>query len=190
MKLKFSVAAVFLLLGVLLMNSGLVCANELSGLKGSINALNTGYAIIRWPPGNGTFLVGKNLTVRACTTKYPNNPNATHVVFRWHFPNDSSFDTDPKPLVLSGDTWKGNPIYDANDTQTLSLLGYYGVQTLFLNGTRDLQGPNNPYLIDDIRAISAHAVPEVPFGTIATILVMLAALGAFALKNKGFVHKK
>ena len=190
MKLRFSVVAVITFLCVLLVNSGLAYADELSGLKGSINALNTGYAITRWPPSNGTFLVGENLTVRACTTKYPNNPNATHVVFRWHFPDNTSNDTDPILLELSNDTWNGNPIYDANDTQTLSLLGAYGVQALFLNGTRDLQGPNNPYLIDNIKAISGHAIPEVPLGTIATILVMLGALSVFAIKKKVLIPKR
>ena len=175
-----------LLLGVLVLYSGIAYAEELKGTVGSLNALNSGYAITRWPPSNGTVLVGENLTVRACTTE----TIATVVVFRWHLPNGSSFDTIEKPLVDLGDTWNSAPIYEANDTQTLSLLGDYGVQALFLNDTRDLQGPNNPYEINNIRAISGHAIPEVPLGTIATILVMLGALGAFALKSKGFVHKK
>jgi len=188
-KLRFSLVAV-LLLGILALYSGLAYADELSGLQGSINALKSGYAITRWPPSDGVFLVGEDLTVKALTTKYPNDPNATHVVFRWNLPDGSSNDTDPYPLEYIGNTWNGNPVYEANDTQTLSLLGDYGVQALFLNGTRDLQGPNNPYLIDSIRAISGHAIPEVPFGTIATILGMLAALSVFAIKKKVFIPKR
>jgi len=190
MKFRFFVVAVFLLLGVLLMNSGLAYADELSGLPGSINALNSGYAITRWPPSDGIFLQFADLTVKALTTKYPNDPNATHVVFRWNLPNGSSFDTDPYPLENIGNTWKTNPVYEANDTQTLSLLGDYGVQALFHNGTDDLQGPEHPYEIVKIKAISGHAIPEVPFGTIATILGMLATLSVFAIKKKVFVPKR
>lgn len=183
MKLKLPVVTILFLLGLLLINGGLAYAEELKGTVGSINALNTGYAITRWPPSGGIFLVGENLTVRACTTEYP---EALTVVFRWHFPNGSSFDSDPKPLVPSGDTWKDNPIWDAYDTRTLCLVGDYGVQALFLNTDRDLQGPNNPYIITDIRAISGHAVPEIPLGTIAAIVGMIGALGVFAIKKKVF----
>jgi len=181
MKVRFSGVAVFLFLVILTMNIGLACADELKGTVGSLNALNSGYAITRWPPSDGIYLVGEDLTVRACTTEYP---EAVTVVFRWHFPNGSSFDTDPKPLVLSGDTWNGKPMWDAYDTQTLSLVGEYGVQALFLNTDRDLQGPLNPYIINDIRAISGHAIPEIPFGTIATIVAMIGALSVFAIKKK------
>jgi len=187
MKLKLPIAIVFFFLGLLLINGGLAYAEELKGTVGSLNALNSGYAITRWPPSDGIYLVGEDLTVRACTTEYP---EAVMVVFRWHFPDGSSFDTDPKPLVPSGDTWNGNPIWDAYDTQTLSLVGDYGVQALFLNTDRDLQGPLNPYIITDIRAISGHAIPEVPFGTIATIVVMIGALSVFAIKKKVFVPKR
>jgi len=183
MKLKLPIVLLLFFLGLLLINVGLAYADELKGTVGSLNALNSGYAITRWPPSGGIFLVGEDLTVRACTTEYP---DAVKVVFRWHLPNGTSFDSEEKPLVLSGDTWDGKPIWDANDTRTLSLLGDYGVQALFLNTDRDLQGPNNPYVITDIKAISGHAVPEIPFGTIATIVVMIGALSVFAIKKKVF----
>jgi len=181
MKLKLPIVTIFFFLGLLLINVGLTHADELKGTVGSLNALNSGYAITRWPPSGGIFLVGEDLTVRACTTEYP---AADTVVFRWFFPNGTSFDSEEKLLVPSGDTWNGKPIWDAYDTRTLSLLGDYGIQALFLNTDRDLQGPHNPYIITDIRAISGHAVPEVPFGTIATIVVMIGALSVFAIKKK------
>jgi hypothetical protein len=180
MKLRFAAAVAFLL-GMFIVCSGLAYAEELKGTVGSINALNSGYAITRWPPSGGIFLVGEELTVRACTTEYP---DSVEVVFRWHLPNGTSVDSDPQPLVPSGDTWNGKPIWDAYDTRTLDLFGDYGIQALFLNTDGDLQGPHNPYIITDIRAISGHAVPEIPFGTIATIVAMIAALGVFVIKKK------
>ena len=192
MKFNSSVGAVLFLSGILIVCSGLVYADELKGTVGSLNALNSGYAITRWPWDGGEILVGADATVRACTTQPP-YPQATRVVFRWNRPDGSSFDIGPKTLTLSGDTWDGKPIYDAYDTQTIDMLSTstenWGVQALFLDAEGDLQGPN-PYPIVNIKAISWHAVPEVPFGTIATLLCMLGALSVFAIKKKAFVPKR
>jgi len=176
-----SVTGIFVIL--LALNSGLVFADELKGSTGgSLNALGTGYAITRWPWDGGDLFPGDSPTVRACTTEPP-HPEATEVVFRWHRPDGSHYDVGPKPLTLSGDTWDGLPIWDAYDTQTLVMIGDWGVQALFCDEEGKLQGPN-PYPIVQIRAISYHVIPEVPFGTIATILSMLGALGAFAIVKK------
>ena len=194
MKLRFSFAMVLLLLTVC---SGLVYAEELSPTKGSLNALDSGYAITRWPWSGGEVFFGEEATVRACTIIPPPSEGGsgpTHVVFRWIRPNGSSWDTDPKPLTLSDDTWKGEDIYDANDTQTIDQLSTptedWGVQALFLGEDGNLKGPHDPYETVAIKAISWHAVPEVPFGTIATLLCMFGALGVFAIKKKVLVPKR
>ena len=169
---------------ILLLNSGLAFAEEMKGSTGgSLNALNSGYAITRWPWDGGELYAGENATVRAATTEPP-HPEATHVVFRWNQPNDSHFDIGPIPLTNdSGDTWDGKPVWDAYDTQTLSMMGDWGVQALFCDEEGKLQGPN-PHPVVAIRAISWHVIPEVPFGIIATVLCMLGALGVFAIVKK------
>jgi len=192
LKLRSSLGVVPFFLGTLILCSGLAYAAELKGSVGSLNALNSGYAITRWPWDGGDILVGEDATVRACTTQPP-YPQATRVVFRWIRPDGSSWDTGPKTLTLSGDTWDGKPIYDAYDTETIDMLSTptenWGVQALFLDAEGKLQGPN-PYPIVQIKAISWHAVPEVPFGTIAILLSMLGALSVFAIKKKAFVPKR
>ena len=176
-----SVVGIFVIL--LVLNSGLAFADELKGeIKGSINALDSGYAITRWPWDGGDIFPGTTVQVRACTTEPP-HPEATEVVFRWNRPDGSHYDVGPKPLTLSGDTWDGKPIWDAYDTQTLFMIGDWGVQALFCDEDGKLQGPN-PYPIENIKAISYHAIPEVPFGTIATILSMLGALSVFAIVKR------
>jgi len=178
---------------LLVFTSGLVYADELKGSTGgSLNALTSGYAITRWPWNGGELFPGDNATVRACTTEPP-HPEATRVVFRWHRPNGSYWDEGPKNLTLSGDTWDGKPIWDAYDTQTLDMMGDWGVQALFINEEGKLQGPN-PYPIVKIKAISYHVIPEVPFGTIVTLLCMFGALGIFFIVKrktailKSFIH--
>lgn len=183
----FSVVGIFVIL--LALNSELVFAEELKGkIKGSINALDSGYAISRWPWNGGDIFPGESVQVRALTTEPP-YPNATWVVFRWNQPDGSHWDTPPKVLTKSVDTWDGLPIWDAYDTQTLNRPGDWGVQALFCDEDGKLQGPN-PYPIINIKAISYHIVPEVPFGTIATMLCMLGALGVFAIvKRKKDISK-
>jgi len=167
----------------LVSNSGLAFAEELKGkYGGSLNALDSGYAITRWPPGGGDILPGQDATVRACMTEPP-WPTAVKVVFRWNRPDGSSFDVGPKDLTLSGDTWDGLPVWDASDTQTIDMIGDWGVQALFLNEEGKLQGPN-PYPIVKIKAISWHVIPEVPLGTIAAIISMFGALSVLAVRAK------
>lgn len=158
-------------------------AEELKGSTGgSLNALDSGYAITRWPWDGGDILPGETVQVRACTTAPP-HPAATQVVFRWNRPDGTHYDVGPVALTLSVDTWDGKPIWDAYDSQELLVLGDWGVQALFLGPDGKLQGPN-PYPIVKIRAISYHVVPEVPFGTAITILCMLGALGVVAIAKR------
>ena len=180
MKLLRSIGALVILLTL---NIGVVLAAELKGsVGGSLNALDSGYAITRWPWDGGDILPGESVTVRACTTEPP-HPEATQVVFRWNAPDGSHFDVGPIDLTLSGDTWDGNPIWDAYDTQTITMLGNWGVQALFIDEEGKLQGPN-PYPIVGIRAISYHVVPEVPFGTTVALLSMIGALCVFAVVKR------
>lgn len=173
-----SVFGIFALLSVL--NSGLAFADELKGSTGgSLNALNTGYAITRWPWDGGELYPGMDATVRAATTEPP-HPESTQVVFRWIRPDGSHWDVGPKDLTASVDTWDGDKIWDAYDTQTLDMVGNWGVQALFLGEDGKIKGPYQTPIVE-IKAISWHVIPETHFGTIATLLCMLGILGAFTI---------
>ena len=192
MKLRFSIAVV-LLLSVLVAWSGIAYAEELYPTVGSLNALGSGYAITRWPWDGGEIFLAEEATVRACTTDPP-YPEATHVVFRWIRPDGSVLpDMEPIELTPSIDTWKEKPIWDAYDTRTIDQLSTptedWGVQALFC-GPDGKELPISPCPTVAIKAISWHAVPEVPFGTIAALLCMLGALGVFAIKKKVLVPKR
>lgn len=179
--LVFSIVGALLVISAL--SSGLVFADELKGSTGgSLNALNSGYAITRWPWNGGDLLPGESADVRACTTDPP-YPEATQVVFRWNRPDGSHWDVGPRDLALSGDTWEGKPVWDAYDTQVLDMVGDWGVQALFLDEEGRLQGPN-PYPIVKIKAISWHVVPEVPLGAVAAMASMLVALGVYAISKR------
>lgn len=184
MKAKYiPLASLFVLILLASTAIGHTFADELKeSTGGSLNALNSGYAITRWPWDGGDLLPGENVTVRACTTDPP-YPEATQVVFRWNRPDGSHYDVGPKNLTLSSDTWDGKPIWDAYDNQTLEMVGNWGVQALFLDSEGNLQGPN-PYPIVSIKAISYHVVPEVPLGAITAVLSMLGALGVFAIVRR------
>jgi len=181
-KLKHKISLAVALLSFILC-SGLVGAEELYPTQGSLSALDSGYAITRWPWSGGEVLIFKDVTVRACTIDPP-YPEATHVEFRWIRPNGSILILTPcKELTPSGDTWKGDDVYDAYDTQTLDAFGDWGVQALF-------SGPDGKYLPISscptvaIKAISWHVVPEVPLGTITILLCMFGAVAIFAIKKK------
>lgn len=181
MKPRFSVAMA-LLLSLFIVCSGVAYAEELwPTTRGSLNALNSGWAIARWPWDGGNILVGETATVRACTTHPP--PETVMVAFRWNSPDGSHDTHGPYPLADSGDTWKGDPVWDAYDSMELNVLGGWGVQALFCD-SEGKELPISPCPTVDIKAISWHVVPEVPFGTIATILGMFGAFGAFALRAR------
>jgi len=166
---------------LLTLSMGFVLADELKGTTGgSLNALDSGYAITRSPWDGGDILPGEEVTVRACTTEYP---EATEVVFRWNAPDGTHSDVGPISLTSSGDTWDGDPIWDAYDSRTLTMIGNWGVQALFLDEEGNLQGPN-PFPIVNIKAISYHVTPEVPFGTTAALLSMIGALCIFAIVKR------
>ena len=175
-----------LLVLLLALNIRLAQAEELNYILGSINALNSGYAITRWPYTDGDVFMGHEATVRAITTEYP---EATRVWFRWIRPDGTDWLDGPKDLNPSVDTWDGNPVRDASSTKTLDMMGAWGVQAYFegANGK-----PKGPYRIPSvqIKAISWHVVPEVPLGTVAVTLSMLGGLSVFAIRKKAFSTKK
>jgi hypothetical protein len=185
-KHKASIGLMLLISMMLVMYIGLVYATELSGMPGSINALGTGYAITRWPYSSGDVFIGDTVTVRACTTQPP-YPTATQVLFRWIRPDGTTIESGPTSLSLSSDTWDGDPIYDAYDSQTLDQASTdsasWGVQALFI-GADGKYINDIDYPIIKIRAISWHPVPEVPFGTVAVISTMIIAVGFYTIKKR------
>lgn len=144
--------------------------------------LGTGYAITTDHHGVDV-LPGTPVTATAGTL----DPDVVNVTFRWHMPNETVRWEVTKPVAPNG-TWgewnDGTPalILYANDSQILDVIGDWGVQAFF----RDEKGTDRAGLTDviKIRAESFNVIPEVPLGTIAVTLSMLAALGIFALKRK------
>ena len=175
--------AFFILLGVLFFNSLTVFALDYIDYNGSISALSSGYAITRWPTGPGTTFPGEPVTVRAVTT----NLAATEVRIRWIRPDGSIAKNELHALTNVGNVYDSAPVIEAEDTFTIDMLNIgengWGVQAIFLYSDGPIGGPSSePFL--SIKAISWHAVPEIPFGTISTIVTMLAAYGYFFLRRK------
>ncbi|MBN2334642.1 hypothetical protein JXL21_03715 [Candidatus Bathyarchaeota archaeon] len=167
-----------LMLGVFLASTlvNVAFAADLSdpSLKGSFNALGSGYAIGRWPYSDGDVPIGTLVGVRASTT----NMDATHVIFVWKADEAEIYRSGKIPLEDNGDTWGGDPVLDAYDSNMINVAGDWGVQAYFFD---DVDEPFDDALGRDscgIKAISFHpfVIPEVPFGTVMAVLAMLAAL--------------
>jgi hypothetical protein len=168
---------------LLALSISMAFAEELKGkTEGSLNALNSGYAITTWPLIINECYVGDNITVRAATTEPP-YPEAIQVVFRWHQPDGNHTDVGPIPLMKSNDTWDGKPIWDAYATQTLNVVGEWGVQALFLDENGKLQGPN-PYAIVAIKATSCIIIPEMSLNAVLTAIWMSTTFCAVVLKRR------
>lgn len=157
-------------------------------------SLSSGYAI--WTNYHGEDIpVGTEVTATAGTTEHPNSsrhndfPNVTAVRFVWMPPDGSGDDIynpplgqDPINLTWDGETtYEGWPVYTANDTQTLDLLGDWGVQAWFYNEGH-LKSETG---VTKIRAVSVNTVPTIPVvGTAGAIAVMLLTLGLFWHKKR------
>jgi len=144
--------------------------------------LGTGYAITTDYHGVDV-LPGTPVTATAGTL----DPRIVNVIFRWHMPNDTVRWEVTKPVWTNGTQGQWNNgtwavIRYANDTQILDVLGDWGVQ-VFFQGPGGTEKANLTDVIK-IRAESFNVIPEVPLGTIAVTLSMLAALGIFTLKKK------
>lgn len=130
------------------------------------------------------FLLGGTVTATAGTTDL----DITEVRFLWKDPDESVVWDVTVPVVDSGETWNGEPIYIATDTKSPDSIGDWAVQAFFLDEEGHLRGQGSG--IVKIRATSFHAVPEVPIGTLATVLSLFAGLGIFALaKRKTIIPK-
>lgn len=162
---------------------GVILATDLNdpSLKGSFNALGSGYAIGRWPYSDGDIEIPANVQVRAATT----NLDATHVMFVWKADESTIYESGKITLSLSSDTWEGEPIKDAYDSNDINIPGPWGVQAYFFDDPND---PLSESLGRDsvgIRAISFHpfVIPEIPYGVIGSLVTMVLA---FVLYLKRF----
>jgi hypothetical protein len=147
------------------------------------NNLSSGYRVTTVPHGEDVPL-GAPVTAWAGTT----NLEIDRVVFRWNPPEGSGLE----PIVVDG-----NPEGTVNvpgvgevkqwsNTQTLDVLGAWGVQGLFYdddnlgNGVGPIKNDPGP----TIRARSAFVIPEVAIGSMMAVAAMFTALGLFAYKKK------
>jgi len=173
-KSRFTFISIFAIFIFSIFGGCLAFADDISGTtQGSLSALGSGYGIGRWPYSDGDVPVGSSVTVRVATL----DPDVTHVILVWKAGEDVIYQTGKIAVSLSSDTWGTDPIYDAYDTQVLSVAGDWGVQAYYYD---DWDAPFGDSLASGkvaIRAISYHPViPEVPYGTIASMITMLGAL--------------
>ncbi len=184
MSRKISSKIIFVsLITLFVISIPIVFAADISGTTiGSLNALGSGYGIGRWPYSSGDVPLGSSVQVRVATT----DPNITHVVLLWKANDVTIYTTGKLPMTDSGDTWGSLPINDTLNAQVLSVAGDWGVQAYFYDNW-DAPFENSKYSTDKvaIRAISFHpnVIPEIPYGTIATLITMMGALYVFYIKR-------
>ena len=158
-------------------------AADISGSTlGSLSALGSGYGIGRWPYSSGDVPLGSSVQVRVATT----DPSITHVILLWKADEVTVYTTGKLAVTASGDTWGSLPINDTYNTQVLSVVGDWGVQAYFYDDwDAPFEGQKYSSGKVAIRAISFHpnVIPEVPYGTIATLTTMLGALYVFYTKR-------
>jgi len=200
MKRRFSLAVIFLFLGLLGMSTDLAYAYGWH--------LGSGYDVTSNYHGMFVWPLPQDVTAAAATTEHPSVnrvpefPDVTAVRFRWMPPADSGLSEFYSPVLSvapmllwdSGEDYEDNKgglwdIYIAEDTQTIPAdgIGDWGVQAWFYDTDGNLRHSTG---VAKIRATSFNAVPEVPFGTIAALVGMLGALGVFAIKKKVFVPRR
>ena len=144
------------------------------------SSLNSGYGVTTDWHGE---LVPAGSPVNA--TAYTTDLNVTKVEFIWKYPNETVFENVTVPVQLDG-KYNDDDVLWANNTQTISApLGDWGVQALFYDKYGNIRGQDSGIVA--IRATSFEAVPEVPIGTIATILAFFGALTVYAV---GWKKKK
>ena len=191
MKLRYTVAITMFILALILYTTVVQA--------GPWSALGSGYAVTTDYQGMLVF-VPENVTATAGTTEHPEAngdlggrvpqfPDVTQVRFRWMPPNGSGVpewltglitleDSGENYTDKDGEFWD---IYTANDTQTIEVIGDWGVQAWFYDENGTLRNQTG---IEKIRATSFEAIPDVPYGTIAAFLAMFGALTIFAIKKK------
>jgi hypothetical protein len=153
--------------------------NAMSVFDWTGTAISSGYAVTTDWHGEMVPL-GEPVTAWAGTTDL----SIEEVKFRWLYPNGSDFVIVQVTSYID-EEWNGLTVREFNNTQTLNVIGDWGVQGLFYDDEGQGQGPipEQPYPVA-IRARSFFQVPEVYIGTIAAMLAMFAALGIIAIKKK------
>jgi hypothetical protein len=167
------------------------------------SSLSSGYAI--WTNYHGIDIPSMTaVTATAGTIEYPGSsahskfPDVTHVRFVWMVPDGSNITsppcTDPpKPLTWDGSLRyplgdpSGWPVYTADDTQILDVLGDWGVQAWFYDKNGGLVCKSD---VEKKRAVSVNVVPEIPIvGTAGAVALMLLAAGLYLQKKKKYPIK-
>jgi hypothetical protein len=155
----------------------------IASVNAPLTTLNSGYAI--WTNYHGINIPGgTEVTATAGTTEHPDSsahnklPNVTAVRFRWMPPGLPDFNSSLKTLTWDGTTYyNGWPVYTANDTQALDVLGDWGVQAWFYDTDGKLRNETG---IEKIRAVSVNVIPDIPVaGTAGAAAVMLLVLGLY-----------
>jgi len=192
MKLRFAVAAILFTILLILASANIAQAQW--------PALASGYAVTTNWHGKDVP-IGQSVTAWAGTT----DSAVKTVEFKWLDPSGNVVIIPPPRVSVFGpyttpnhpsnvpqeivdwsNKYPGVTVWYANNTQTLNILGDWGVQAIFHDSGKIMKGKNSD--IVRIRATSFNVVPEVPFGTIVILLSMFGALGIFAVKRKqGFL---
>lgn len=140
-------------------------------------ALNSGYGVTTDWSGE---LVPAGSPINA--TAYTTDLSVTQVEFIWKDPDKNPV-WDVNVTVQPDGTYQSLQVLWANNTQTIyQPLGDWGIQALFYDEYGDIRGQDSGIVA--IRATSFEAVPEVPFGTIATILAFFGALALYVTRWK------
>ena len=191
MKAKFTVVAISLILGLLILSSAVYA---------QWSALGSGYAVTTNFHGMD-IITGTPVTVTAGTL----DPEVVNITFRWHRPPDGNgpvaWEDTVTPLLTSPypppnvpqeviDYINSSTVWYAQDTRVPDEVGDWGVQAFFIGP----DGRDRANLTDvvSIRATSFNAIPEIPFGTIAAAAAMFIAFGLFIVKKKripGIMHR-
>ncbi len=161
----------------------LACVQAIWDWSGT--SINSGYAVTTdW---HGIEVpIGETVTAWAGTTDI----SIIKVVFRWLRPDKTVAGTfvvlwDP-PNSTSEGSWNGDPVREFKNSYIPDVLGDWGVQAIFYDtgghGVGPVPGDDGEKVA--IRARSFFTVPEVPFGTIASLAAMLGALSVFTLKRR------
>lgn len=141
------------------------------------SSLNSGYGVTTDWHGE-LVLAGSPINATAYTTDL----NVTKVEFIWKDPDENVI-WDVNVTVQPDGQYNGDDVLWANNSQTIyEPLGDWGIQAFFYDEWGHIRGQDSDIVA--IRATSFEAVPEVPFGTIATILAFFGALATYVVKSK------
>ena len=105
------------------------------------------------------------------------------VTFYWKYPNDTvAYVVADVSVAANGTTWDGKLIYYAQSSYTpITPTGDWGVQAVFKDSGHCQKGHHEDIVA--IRATSYFVTPEVPFGTVTVLLILLGALSLFARRK-------